>query len=444
MADTPNIILCMTDDQGWGDTAYNGHAVLKTPHLDRMAASGLQMNRFYAAAPVCSPTRGSCLTGRHPYRYGIFHANVGHLRAEEFCLADILKQQGYTTGHFGKWHVGTLTRDIEDGRRGGRPEHDEHYAPPWERFFDECFSTEVAVPTWDPMVGPSRPGKYWTGKGEYATDNLTGDDSRIIMDRAVPFIERAVAADKPFFAVVWFHAPHEPVRAGDEYRAMYSDQNEDCRHYYGCITAMDEQVGRLRSTLERLGVSDNTLMCFNSDNGPAGEGGGCAQHRGGRQQGESGPFRGRKGSLYEGGVRVPGIITWPEHIASHRETDVACTSCDYFTTILDILGYELPKEKQRPYDGISLLPLIRGELTERSRPIGFQSGKQRALSGDRYKLFQADAEKRFELYDLLDDPRETNDIAGAHPDIIKEMLADLEEWQKSCAASLAGEDYAAT
>jgi len=442
MADRPNIVLCMTDDQGWGDTGYNGHSILKTPNLDRMASDGLKLNRFYAAAPVCSPTRGSCLTGRHPYRYGIFFANSGHLPAEEFCIADVLKQRGYVTGHFGKWHVGTLTRDIQDGRRGGRPEHDEHYAPPWERFFDECFSTEVAVPTWDPMVKPSRPAKYWTGPGEWATENLEGDDSRIIMDRAEPFMERAVEAGRPFFAVVWFHAPHEPVRAGDSYRAMYPDQEEEKQHYYGCVTAMDEQVGRLRSMLERLGVAENTLMCFNSDNGPAGEGGGCAQHPGGRQWGESGPFRGRKGSLYEGGVRVPGIVTWPERIAAGRATDVACTSCDYFATILDSLGYELPEEKRRPYDGMSLLPLFDGKLDRRSRPIGFQSQKQRALTDDRYKLYQKAEDAPLELYDLIDDPRETTDIAEAHPEIVKTMAAQLDEWQASCAASLEGCDYA--
>ena len=107
----PNIILCMTDDQGWGDTGYNGHPVLKTPNLDRMAAEGLRFDRFYSGAPVCSPTRGSCLTGRHPYRYGVFFANVGHVRPEEITLAEALKTQGYATGHFGKWHLGTLLPD---------------------------------------------------------------------------------------------------------------------------------------------------------------------------------------------------------------------------------------------------------------------------------------------------------------------------------------------
>lgn len=441
MTAKPNIILCMTDDQGWGDTGYNGHPALKTPHLDQMAVEGLQLNRFYAAAPVCSPTRGSCLTGRHPFRYGIFFANVGHLPAEEFCLADVLKQEGYTTGHFGKWHLGTLTKDMKDGRRGGRPGQEAHYAPPWERFFDQCFSTEVAVPTYAPTKGAPFPSKYWTGPGAYATDNLDGDDSRVIMDRALPFIEEAVRNNTPFFAVIWFHAPHSPVVAGPGHRRMYADQDEGKQHYYGCITAMDEQVGRLRQALQDLDRAGNTLICFNSDNGPAGEGGGCAQNPGARQQGTPGPFRGRKGSLYEGGVRVPGLMVWPDRIEHHRQVDTACCSSDFFTTILDILGYQVPKDKERPYDGISLLPLIQGALDERPRPIGFQSQSQVALTDNQYKLYRAGEESPYELYDLLADPTESRDLADQHPAIVREMVQQLEAWQESCSNSLAGQDY---
>jgi len=164
-----------------------------------MAGSGIQFNRFYSAAPVCSPTRGSCLTGRHPYRYGIFSANIGYLRDEELNLAEVLKDQGYVTGHFGKWHLGTLTTSEYDANRG-RPGDSSHYSPPWENGFDVSFSTESKVPTWDPMITPHEssgdigkrvPGDhfgtyYWTGPGEKVTENLEGDDSRIIMDRVVP------------------------------------------------------------------------------------------------------------------------------------------------------------------------------------------------------------------------------------------------------------------
>ncbi len=146
----PNVILCMTDDQGWGDTAYNGNPVLKTPHLDEMARSGIRFDRFYAGAPVCSPTRGSALTGRHPYRYGIPFANSGHMLPQEITLAEALKTQGYTTGHFGKWHLGTLTTKIRDSNRG-RPGDATHYSPPAQNGLDVDFSTEAKVPNWNAL-----------------------------------------------------------------------------------------------------------------------------------------------------------------------------------------------------------------------------------------------------------------------------------------------------
>ena len=259
----------MSDDQGWGDVGYNGHPYVKTPNLDAMSRAGIRFDRFYSGAPVCSPTRGSALTGRHPYRYGIYFANVGHIKKQEVTLAEALKTQGYATGHFGKWHLGTLTNDIDDGRRGGRQK--EHYSPPWENGFDECFATEQAVPTWDPMKNQSFRTKYWTGPGKYAKDNLDGDDSRVIMDRAIPFLRQAVDEDKPFFAVIWFHAPHGPVRGGPRYKKMYSEFSEGEKHFYGCITALDEQVGRLRKELRDLGVANNTMLWYTSDNGPEGK-----------------------------------------------------------------------------------------------------------------------------------------------------------------------------
>ncbi|MEX0361891.1 MAG: sulfatase-like hydrolase/transferase, partial [Allomuricauda sp.] len=238
----PNIILIMTDDQGWGDAGYNGHPYLKTPNLDKMAANGVVFNRFYAASAVCSPTRGSVLTGRHPLRYGICTANCGHIKSEEITLAELVKEAGYTTGHFGKWHLGTLTRDTIDANRGGRPQHDAHYAPPTDHGFDTYFVTESKVPTWDPMITPPKTAgdvsaaletgksfntRYWTAPGTVETENLEGDDSRVIMDRVVPFIEGAVDRKQPFLSVIWFHTPHLPVLTGEAYRKQYVDLPED-------------------------------------------------------------------------------------------------------------------------------------------------------------------------------------------------------------------------
>ncbi len=151
--DRPNIILVMSDDQGWGDIGYYGNPIVKTPSRDEMSMEGIRFDRFYVAAPVFSPTKGSCLTGRNLYRYGVYLANIGFLPREEVTLTEALKQVGYKTSHFGKWHLGTLTKTIKDGVRGG-PENPELYPPPWENRFDVCFSDEAGMPLYNPYVQP--------------------------------------------------------------------------------------------------------------------------------------------------------------------------------------------------------------------------------------------------------------------------------------------------
>ena len=446
--DRPNIILMMADDMGWGDPGFNGGIHVKTPQLDAMAAAGLKFNRFYSAAPVCSPTRGSCVTGRHPYRYGIYYANKGHMKPEELTLAELLKKLGYTTGHFGKWHLGTLTKTEKDSNRGG-PNGVQNYSPPWDNGFDVCFSTEAKVPTWDPMFKPGTREPYgtyyWREDGAKETENLDGDDSRVIMDRVVPFLRGAIEQRKPFFAIVWFHTPHLPCVAGPEYLERYEGKKGAA--YYGCITAMDDQIGRLRKELRELGVADNTIVTFCSDNGPEG---------GSSSPGSAGPFRGRKRSLFEGGVRVPGLLEWPARVKSGTTTDVLCVTSDYLPTILDVLGVEPIRD--RPIDGISLVPLLDGEMKRRPKPIGFESGGQISLVDNRYKIIasgrgarknkeKAETEgssnggRRFMLFDLIADPSETNDLAYKHPEIVKEMATQLEAWRESCKNSDSGNDY---
>ncbi|MDA2938695.1 sulfatase-like hydrolase/transferase [Acidobacteria bacterium AH-259-A15] len=445
--DKPNIILSMSDDQGWGDTGANGHPLLKTPNLDAIAENGIHFKRFYSGAPVCSPTRGSCITGRHPYRYGIFSANVGHMPKEEVTLAEVLKTQGYATGHFGKWHLGTLTTKVKESNRGG-PRGAKNYSPPWENGFDVCFSTEAKVPTWNPMIMPK--GKirgaapegagqpygthYWLGPDKMARKNLEGDDSRVIMDRALPFIENAVKQRKAFLAVIWFHTPHAPVVAGPKYRKMYENLSVDEQHYYGCISAMDEQMGRLRKALRDLGVADNTMVWFCSDNGPEGDG------TTGRSRGSAGPFRGRKRSLLEGGVRVPGILEWPAIIKTSRVVETPCSTLDYFPTVLDVLGFKI-KGQPEPMDGVSLLPLIEGNMKARPVPIAFQSRNQVSLTDNRYKIYSDNDGETYTLFDLIEDPGETKDLSSEKPEIVRAMRGKLEIWRASCKASLGGHDY---
>lgn len=440
----PNIILIMADDLGWGDVGFNGSKLIKTPSLDEMANKGMVFSRFYSAAPVCSPTRGSCMTGRHPFRYGVFHANTGKMKAGEVTLAEFLKERGYTTGHFGKWHLGTLTNDEIDANRGGRDP--EHFSPPWDNGFDICFSTESKVPTWNPMITPGEdsgdignriPGThfgtyYWSGAGDKVTENLEGDDSRIIMDRVIPYIENQANKKNPFLAVVWFHTPHLPVLTGEKYRNMYAGRSVDEQHYYGAISAMDEQIGRLNNKLKELEIERNTLIFFTSDNGPEGKA------KAGRTQGSTGGFRGRKRSLYEGGIRVPAVFVWQGNIKGGIRTDFPAVTSDYFPTILEILG-EKDQYPVSPVDGVSLVGTWKNGITERPFPIGFQSGDQKALSDNRYKLFQIN--DNIELYDLLEDPFEATDISGQNPDIVNKMKSRLDDFVRSCEESLKGADY---
>jgi arylsulfatase A-like enzyme len=436
----PNIIFLMADDLGWGDVGFNGNPFIKTPSLDEMAANGIQFNRFYAAAPVCSPTRGSCLTGRNAERYGIYFANVGHLPSKEITLAEVLREENYLTGHFGKWHLGTLSRTIRDGHRGGKDGESANYSPPWENGFDVCFSTEQAVPTWDPMKDQTIPTKYWEGPDKYARKNLEGDDSRVIMDRAIPFIRGAVRKKTPFFAVVWFHAPHTPVVAGPEYLSMYKDFDEDRRHYYGCITAMDEQIGRLRRELRELGAEQNTIIFFVSDNGPAGEDGGIVQHAGKRQQGSAGLFRGRKGSLYEGGIRVPALLEWPGKISRHVKVDVPFSTSDFFPTMLAVAGLSQTKGVP-PLDGTNMLNAGGASVVERSKPLAFKSYKQRSYIEGQYKIYSDDDGNSYALYDLLNDPGEAKDVSASNTELVRSMSSALEHWIASCKRSEAGSDY---
>ena len=417
----PNIILAMADDQGWGDTSYNGHHILSTPNLDSMAAAAVRFDRFYAGAPVCSPTRGSVLTGRHPFRYGIFFANADTgadapskyaLPAREQTLAEYLKPLGYVCAHFGKWHLG----DFSGPKRSA----------PTDNGFDEFFSTTRKVATVDP-------DGYWTAAGRVPGPQ-EGDDSRILMDAAVDFIERAAARRQPFFAVIWFHAPHEPVLASERHRAPYTQYPGKPENYYGAIAALDEQVGRLRETLRYLKIERDTMLWYASDNGPEGD------RQAYNSPGSSGPFRGHKRSLFEGGIRVPAILEWPARYPRPRVIGAAASTSDYLPTILSALRQPVPAN----LDGIDLLPVLDGRRRLRQSPLAFETigdtrGSQRLCwIEDRWKLLSNLDQSPDSLFDLDADPAETTDLAARHPSLCSALRAKLEQWRASCTRSRQG------
>lgn len=451
--DHPNIVLVMADDQGWGDMAYNGHPHVKTPHFDALAKEGVRFDLFHAAAPVCSPTRGSVLTGRTPNRYGTFQ--WGHpIRPQEVTIAAALKKAGYCTGHFGKWHLGSVQKasPVSPGGMG----FDRWISSP--NFFDL-----------DPIL--SDQGKAVPFKG---------DSSDVTADIALKFIRECVQKKERFLAVVWFGSPHAPHQALEKDRQLYADRPKVEQDFLGEITGMDRAFGRIRAELKELGIRDNTLLWYNSDNGAL------------PKVGSSGGRRGQKAAIYEGGLLVPGLLEWPAKIKSPQLINVPCVTSDIYPTVLDIVGVKV--DHQPVVDGISLMPLLTGKAKERSKPIGFwnhptpgigvpakpwmeellaaqKDGKEPAeparlnmdageikkkhpldhfpghsawLDGN-WKLHRIEnikAEKVvLELYDLAADPTESKNQVSEQAERTATMRKELETWLASVVRSLNGEDY---
>jgi arylsulfatase A-like enzyme len=409
--DRPNIVLVMADDQGWGQTGYYNHPVLKTPNLDAMAASGLRFDRFYAGAPVCSPTRASVLTGRANDRTGV-ESHGYALRRQEITIAKILHDAGYVTGHFGKWHL--------NGLRGpGVPilKSDDHN--PGEFGFDRWLSVTNFFDR-DPIL--SRRGSF---------EEFTGDSSEIVVDQALDFIAQQTTDDTPTFTVIWYGTPHSPFKATDKDMAAFMDLDEQSRHHYGELVAMDRSIGAIRAGLRKLDIASNTLVWFCSDNG------GLPKIK----PDTTGGLRGNKGTIYEGGLRVPAIIEWPATISTARVTRYPSSVLDIVPTLLEITSIDHPAPK-RPLDGISLLPLFREELDRREKPIPFRHIGRAAWVDNNMKLLTNDISSgKFELYDLESDLTEAIDLSTDRPDIHRRMQSQLLEWSDSVNASFDGEDY---
>ncbi|MBI1247884.1 sulfatase-like hydrolase/transferase [bacterium] len=408
----PNIIFVMADDMGWGETSYRNHPVLKTPNLNDMAQHGLRFEQFYAGCCVCSPTRASVLTGRSPDRCGVISHGYA-LRHQEKTIAQALKQAGYVTGHFGKWHLDAL-------RGAGVPILKEDAYSPGHFGFDEWLSVTNFFDV-DPLM--SRGGKF---------EQMHGDSSEVVIAEAIDFLKRHKDGDKPMFAVVWYGTPHSPFKALDGDRAHFKDLDDQSANHYGELVAMDRSIGTLRSALREMGIADNTLFVFCSDNGglpkitPETVGG----------------LRGHKGNVYEGGLRVPAIIEWPSHIEPRITNYPACTM-DLFPTVVDLLG--LPKSVMvQPLDGVSLKPLLTAEIKTRDQPIPFRFHSQAAMVDNDWKLVVSGAGKKqgFELYNLKSDLKEEHDLAMERPEKFAEMKAAFLAWNKAADASFAGKDYA--
>lgn len=407
----PHIVLVMADDMGWGETSYNKNPALKTPNLDAMAAAGLRFDRFYAGAPNCSPTRSTVMTGRSNDRCGV--ENHGYaLRRQEKTIAQALRAAGYTTAHFGKWHL--------NGYRGpGAPVLGTDDHNPGEFGFDEWLSVTNFFDR-DPIM--SRKGKF---------EEFKGDSSEIIVAEALKFLDRNRASGKPLFTVVWYGSPHAPMIASDADKAAFGSLDKESANHYGELVALDRSLGTLRKGLRDLGLANNTLLWFCSDNGGLPN----------LKPETVGGLRGFKNTIYEGGLRVPAIVEWPAVIKTPRITRYPAGTVDIFPTIAEITG--LPASAMlKPIDGSSLKPLFAAELKERAKPLPFRHQGRAALIDNRYKIVSPSiAAGKFELYDLEADPKEARDIFSAQPEVAGRMQQALVAWNASVQASVAGKDY---
>ena len=418
-----NFVLVMADDQGWGQTGYYNHPILETPNLDAMASNGLRFDRFYAGGPVCSPTRATVLTGRTHDRTGVFDHGYA-LRKQEKTLPLALKNAGYATAHFGKWHLCGL-------RGPGVPilKTDTH----GPQVFG--FETWLSVTNFfdlNPLM--SRQGKF---------EEFKGDSSEIIVREALSFMNKQSKKEKPFFCVIWYGTPHSPWMAMDKDKEIFDKLDHNSQAHYAELLAMDRSIGKLRSGLKEMNIEQDTMVWFSSDNG------GLPKIK----PDTTGGLRDFKGSLYEGGIRVPSIIEWPKIINKSRvrKTSFPAGAVDVFPTIAEIVG--LPKSSYiTPQDGISLLTLLKNKTYQenaskqkesREKPLVFSSRGRMAIVDNGWKLVsQLKGQKReIELFNLEKDPSESNDLFVPGHYQVRRLRKILQKERLSIDKSVSGNDY---
>lgn len=404
---TPNFIVFLTDDQGWGDLGCYGHPVIQSPNLDRFAAEGLRLTQCYAACSVCSPSRSAILTGRTPYRNGVWRWIPGgsqyHLRQSEITIASLLKKRGYETCHAGKWHLNGKFNSDE------QPQPDDHG-------YDHWLATQN-------NAAPHHLNPVNYVRNRKAVGRMEGPSAVIAASEAVSWLKARQDPNAPFFITVWTHEPHLPIESAPEYMKPYAAiEDEGLRQHHGNITQMDDAFGRLMAAVDEMGYRDNTLVFFTSDNGPEGNG------TSGRTRGSTGGLRGRKRHTHEGGIRVPGIIRWPGQIQAGSTSDTPVIGSDVFTTICRIVDIPLPDD--RTIDGASLLPLFGGKAVVREQPLYWRNhlAPQEFRVGLRigdWKIVGSDDLTSFELYNIVEDPHETKNLAESEPKRFAELRQRL-------------------
>lgn len=426
-AKKPNIVFILADDMGWGDLGCYGHPHIKTPNLDKLATQGALFTSFYINGPTCSPSRAGIMTGQFPGRMGIHgglsgieqntrFGMVNYLDPEIPTITRLLQDAGYRTGHFGKWHLG----------------HTPDAPSPTAYGIDDLRHLKGAE---DHMI-PDNELLHFESRDR---------SSEAIIDESIRFIEEN--KDQPFYVNVWLIDPHAILNPSEEQMEPYKQfQPKGTPHhgamqvYFAVISDLDKQVGRLLKKLDELNLAENTIVVFTSDNGPEhiGQSGGQAAHSG---VGSSGPFRGHKHGVYEGGIRMPFILRWPDHTPAGKVDDTTILSgTDWLPTLCALTGSKLPADIS--LDGEDMSKAFLGKPQNRKNPLMWNAryrdawvhlnvAPELAIRDGKWKLLMNPDKTHLELHDLSIDPSEVDNLADSHPQVVARLSRQLLEWNRS-------------
>ena len=398
----PNIIVIISDDMGYADIGCHGCKDIATPHIDSIAQKGVRFTNGYVSCPVCSPTRAGLTTGRYQQRFGHeyntgpppggLREHVG-LPLTEVTIADVLKSAGYVTGAVGKWHLGMA----------------QHFHP-FERGYDEFFGflhgghsyVDAGIGTFNPILRGTEP----VDEKEYLTDAFSRE--------AAAFVERH--KDETFFLYLAYNAVHTPMQGPERYRDSFNEiPDAKRRTYAGMLRAMDEGIGALLTRLRELGIEEDTLLFFINDNGGPTPANGS----------DNRPLRATKGTMYEGGIRVPFMVQWPSRLKAGRVYEHPVISLDILPTAAAAAGADLPKD--RKIDGVNLLPHLTGSKKQPPHEMLFwRRGQHYAARKGNIKLVKMDGGD--ELYDLASDIGESRDLSSQRPEVLEQMKKAYEKW----------------